>query len=102
MSTPPTITQEEVRRVAHLARLTLHDDEVIALQRDMEAMLGYVAQLQDLDLDGVEPTTHTTSPSPSLRPDEPRQTLSRDQVLQNAPEQEGGMFRVPRIVEGGN
>jgi aspartyl-tRNA(Asn)/glutamyl-tRNA(Gln) amidotransferase subunit C len=98
----PHITPEEVRRVARLARIHLEDDQVEPLRQDLESILTYVDQLAELDLSGVEPTTGAGDLEAALRADEVVKTLSRQQVLANAPEQEDGMFRVPRIVEGGN
>lgn len=102
MADEPRITLEEVHRVARLAQLTLEDDEAEALRGDLDAILGYVAQLEALDLEGVEPTTHAVPLALPLRADEVVKTLTRQEVLANAPEQAQGMFRVPRVVEGGN
>lgn len=96
------ITLDEVRRVASLAHLTLSEEEASGLRADLDAILGYVAQLEALDVSEVEPTTHAVPLDMPLRADEVVKTLSRDEVLSNAPDQEQGMFRVPRIVEGGN
>lgn len=96
------ITLDEVRKVAKLAQLHLEEGEMDTLRADLDAILGYVAQLEGLDLEGVEPTTHAVPLHLTLRKDEVRKTLTREEVLSNAPEQENGMFRVPRAVEGGN
>ena len=68
----------------------------------LDGILDYVAQLEGLDVSGVEPTTHTVPLEMYLRPDAVVETLSRDEVMANAPDHAEGMFRVPRIVEGGN
>jgi aspartyl-tRNA(Asn)/glutamyl-tRNA(Gln) amidotransferase subunit C len=96
------ITPDEVRHVARLAQLELGDDELEAIRLDLDAVLGYVDQLKELDVDGVEPTTHAVPLHLALRRDEVVTTLTRDEVLQNAPSAVDGMFRVPRVVEGGN
>lgn len=98
----PHITPEEVRHVARLARIHLEDDQVEHLRQDLESILTYVDQLAELDLSDVKPTAGAGDLEAVMRPDEVIKTLDRQQVLANAPEQEDGMFRVPRIVEGGN
>ncbi len=96
------ITQEEVRRVARLAQLSLSDGEVETLRADLDAILDYVEQLSTLDLEGVEPTTHAVPLEMPQRADTVVKTLTRQEVLQNAPVQTENMFEVPRTVEGGN
>jgi aspartyl-tRNA(Asn)/glutamyl-tRNA(Gln) amidotransferase subunit C len=96
------ITIEEVRKVAKLAHLTLTEDEMTALRQDLDGILGYVTQLEAVDVSDVEPTTHAIPLEMPLRQDTVVQTLTRDEVLSNAPDEAEGMFRVPRIVEGGN
>ncbi|MBH24671.1 MAG: Asp-tRNA(Asn)/Glu-tRNA(Gln) amidotransferase GatCAB subunit C [Myxococcales bacterium] len=100
--TDTRITRDEVARVARLARLALSDDELNALRDDLDAILGYVAKLSELDVSEVEPTTHAIPLEMPTRRDEVVQTLSRDEVLSNAPSAEDGMFKVPTILEGGN
>lgn len=96
------ITPEQVRHVAKLAQLELPDDELEAIRHDLDAVLGYVEQLSELDVDDVEPTTHAVPLHLVLREDVVVETLDRQEVLQNAPSAQDGMFRVPRVVEGGN
>jgi len=100
--TDTRITREEVARVARLARLALSDNELDALRDDLDAILGYVEKLAELDVSEVEPTTHAIPLEMPVRQDEVVQTLSRDEVLSNAPQVEEGMFKVPTILEGGN
>lgn len=92
------ITESTVRHVAKLARLELTPDEESQFTEQLGAILGYVEQLADVDVAGVEPTAHAIPLSNVARPDAPRPSLSRDEVLQNAPVTEQGMFRVPRII----
>ncbi len=96
------ITPEEVRHVARLAQLELGDEELEAIRLDLDAVLDYVDLLKELDVDDVEPTTHAVPLDLTLRADEVVTTLTRQEVLQNAPSARDGMFRVPRVVEGGN
>jgi aspartyl-tRNA(Asn)/glutamyl-tRNA(Gln) amidotransferase subunit C len=96
----PKITRDEVRHVAALARLALTEDEVERMQVTLDAILGYVAELEGLDLDGVAPTFHAVPMSATLRPDRVHESLSRDEALASAPAAEAGGFSVPRVLEG--
>jgi aspartyl-tRNA(Asn)/glutamyl-tRNA(Gln) amidotransferase subunit C len=89
------IDREKVLHVARLAALQLSDEEAQAMEADLEAILGYVAQLSELDLAGVEPTSHVVSLENVLRPDVPRPSLDRAVVLSRAPDPVENAFRVP-------
>ncbi len=89
----------EVRRVAHLARLALPDEEIPRFARDLERILAHVRQLQELDVEGVEPTAHAMPVTNVFRADEPRPGLTREDALANAPASRAGLFLVPRILE---
>ncbi len=93
------IDQQEVRRIARLARLALDDDEVAAFARQLTQIIEYVGQLEELDLKGVEPLYHPTGLEDVLRDDTPRDGLSRQQALANAPEVIEGCFRVPAVLD---
>src|SRR3954469_3118074 len=92
------IRPEEVREIAILARLDLTEQEVERMTGDLDAILGYVAALGDLDTSSVEPMTHAVPFDCPLRPDETRPSLSVEEALQNSPRREGSFFQVPRIV----
>ena len=97
------ITREEVLHVAKLARLELTDDEVERLTRELGAILEAVSKVSELDLSDVPPTSHPLELINGLRSDdaaedEPRNSLSLDQVFANAPQREGDLFRVPPTV----
>lgn len=98
----PKITSEEVRRVAALARLALSEEEVQPMRTNLDAILGYVAELDGLDLEGVEPTFHAVPMTCPLRPDTVRPSLEREDALAAAPAVEAGGFAVPRVLEGGS
>ena len=85
--------------MARLARLELSDDEVERFTRQLGDILQAAARLQELDTEGVDPTFYPLPLHNVMRPDEVRPSLPREQVLQNAPEQENHMFKVPRIIE---
>jgi aspartyl-tRNA(Asn)/glutamyl-tRNA(Gln) amidotransferase subunit C len=93
------IDREAVDHVARLARLDLSDEERDRMMDELTTILGHVERIQALDLDGVEPTSHTVPLANVLRADEVRPSLSQDVALANAPEAEDGRFKVPRIVE---
>lgn len=89
----------DVPYVAHLARLDLTPDEIQTFERQLNDVVGYVAQLQALDTSGVEPTAHATPVFNRLREDTPRDGLDRDDALANAPAARNGLFIVPKIME---
>jgi len=89
------IEREQVLHVARLARLRLDDDEVDTMASELSAVLDHVARIGELDLDDVPPTSHVVDVTGALRPDEPRPSLSRDVVLEQAPAVSGDGFLVP-------
>ena len=94
------LSPAEVRKVAQLARLELTDDEVARQGQHLNALLAQFEKLQELDVTGVEPTSHSIPVLNIMRADVARPSLSREEVLANAPEARDGCFVVPRIVEG--
>ena len=94
-----TTERIDVRYVAHLARLHLTDEEAATFQRQLEETVGYVRKIEELDLDGIEPTSHAHLVQNVFRSDEAREGLDHDDVLENAPLSEQGQFIVPKIVE---
>ena len=94
------LSSDMVRDVAHLARLQLSDVEVERFTQQLGDILAYVEQLNEIDTDGVEPMAHAIELSNVLRSDEPRDSLSREAALGNAPHTDGKYFLVPRIIEG--
>ena len=89
------ITRDEVLHVARLARLELTDDEAERFTEQLSAILEAVAKVSELDLSGVEPTAHPLDVVNVWAEDEPRPSLAVDEALANAPEREGGFFKVP-------
>jgi aspartyl-tRNA(Asn)/glutamyl-tRNA(Gln) amidotransferase subunit C len=92
------ITRADVEHVARLARLALTEEELVALTDELAAILEHAAQVSALDTEGVEPTAHPLPLLNVFRPDAVGPTLSRDEVLAEAPAAEDGRFRVPRIL----
>ena len=95
------ISEQDVRHVALLARLALSDEEVSRLGVELNSILEHIDTIQQLDLEGVEPTAHPLAVFNVTRPDEPRPGLTRERALQNAPEQENGAFVIPQIIGPG-
>ena len=93
------LTLEEVRAIAHLARLHLTAEEEKRFASQLSDVLEYAARLGEVDTSLVSPTASVLPMNAPLRPDEVRPCLPRDQLLANAPDPEGGMFRVPRVLE---
>jgi aspartyl-tRNA(Asn)/glutamyl-tRNA(Gln) amidotransferase subunit C len=89
------IDRDQVLHVARLSRLRLSDAEVETMASELSGILEHVDRIGKLDLDGVEPTTHTVALENVLRPDVPRPSLPPEVALANAPEPQDGAFRVP-------
>ena len=89
------LDRDQVLHVARLARLRLSDAEVATIAGELSSILGHIEKLSELDLDGVTPTTHVVDVGNALRADEPRPSLPRDVVLEQAPDSDGEGFRVP-------
>lgn len=92
------ITTSDVSKVASLARLTLTDDELATATTELGAMLDHFAEIDALDLDGVEPMNNPTHLVNVMRDDVIGETLDRDEVLAAAPLAEDDRFRVPPII----
>ena len=89
------IDREQVLHVARLARLELTDDEVERMSGELSAILDHVERMHELDLDGVEPTSHVVALQNVLRADEPRPSWPRERILEPAPDPAERAFRVP-------
>ncbi|UOQ44076.1 Asp-tRNA(Asn)/Glu-tRNA(Gln) amidotransferase subunit GatC [Halobacillus salinarum] len=93
------ISKEEVVHVAHLARLAISEDEADMFTKQLDDIITYAEQLNELDTEGVEPTTHVLDLKNVLRKDEPKNWISKDEALKNAPKQQDGQFKVPSVLE---
>lgn len=95
-----SVTKDDVQYVANLARLQLSDEEAEGLKKDMNKILGYIDQLNELDTTEVEPLEHVTEITASkFRKDQAKEPLSHDDALKNAPDADSDYFRVPRVIE---
>jgi len=92
------ITREEVEHVAHLARLNLSGDELEKMTEQLDNILSYVAKLDELTTEGVEPTTHAFSIRNAFREDIVQESLSQKEALKNCPVKNEEAFIVPRVI----
>jgi len=92
------LEREEVKKVAHLARLALTEDETDAFTGQLAQILDYVEQLNELDTENVAPTAHAIDMRNVTRPDDLENYEHREDLLDAAPEREGDFFRVPKIL----
>lgn len=97
-----TLSLEQVRHIAHLARLRLSSDEEQRYQEQLSDILDYAERLQQVDTDHIPPTASVLDRPAPLRDDEVRPCPPREDVLANAPEAEAGMFRVPPVLDTGD
>ena len=93
------LTLEQVSRVAFLARLELSSEEKTRLTTDLNGILGQFERLQELDTEGVPPTSHSLLLQNVFREDAVQPSLSREAATANAPEKRDGNFIVPQIME---
>ena len=89
------IDRDQVLHVAKLARLRLDEDEVDRMAGELSKILEHVETMNELDLEGVEPTSHVVDLTNVLREDVPRDGLDRETALEQAPDAASGGFRVP-------
>ena len=88
-----------VRRIAHLARIAVAEDEVEHLRGELNAILAFVEQMSEVDVEGVEPMTSVSPMAMKKRPDEVTDGGIPDDILKNAPAAQDGFFVVPKVVE---
>lgn len=94
-----SIDTETARRVAKLARIKVEEADLPALAQDFNRILGFVEQLNEVDVEGVEPMTSVTPMRLKRRVDEVTDGNQQDKVLSNAPDAREGFFAVPKVVE---
>jgi aspartyl-tRNA(Asn)/glutamyl-tRNA(Gln) amidotransferase subunit C len=93
------IDEAQVRKVAKLARLELSDVEVEEFAGQLSAILDYVARMNELNTEGVEPLAHCLPISNVFREDFVKESLGTEKTLANAPQRDGAFFKVPKILE---
>lgn len=93
------ITKENVKHVAHLARLSFGEEELETFTQQLDDIIGFAEQLNELDTENVEPTTHVLELSNVLRDDVTQESLTREEALKNAPKKQNGQVKVPSVLE---
>lgn len=94
-----SVSKDDVRYVANLARLRLTDDEIDQFQTDLNKILEYMDQLNQVDTSKVEPLEHVLELPAVYRPDVAKAPLSHEDALKNAPDADSDHFRVPRVID---
>ncbi|MBY9077084.1 Asp-tRNA(Asn)/Glu-tRNA(Gln) amidotransferase subunit GatC [Paenibacillus sp. HN-1] len=94
-----SITVKDVQHVAKLARLHLSPEEEAMLTEQMNAILQYAEKLESLNTDNVQPTTHVLQVSNVMREDVVKESITMEEALLNAPDEEDGQFKVPAVLE---
>jgi aspartyl-tRNA(Asn)/glutamyl-tRNA(Gln) amidotransferase subunit C len=94
-----SVSPEQVRHIAKLARIAMSDEELERLVPELNNILGWVEQLDEVDTEGVEPLTAVIPNALRLREDKVTDGDCRDEVLANAPNAEHGFFAVPKVIE---
>jgi aspartyl-tRNA(Asn)/glutamyl-tRNA(Gln) amidotransferase subunit C len=89
-----------VQRMAKLARLSFDEDSLAALERKARAVIGYFDELNEVDTEGIEPTSHAVSVEQGLRADEVRPSGVESALIDEAPDRDGPYVQVPRVIEG--
>jgi aspartyl-tRNA(Asn)/glutamyl-tRNA(Gln) amidotransferase subunit C len=92
------ISNDEVRHVATLARLELSEPEELRMTEQMNSILSYMDKLNELNTEGVPPTTHAIQLENVSRQDSVQSSLDREHVLDNAPQSDGANFVVPKVI----
>ena len=94
-----SITHTDVKKIARLSRIRVEEAEVAGLAGELNGILGWIEQLQEVDVDGVEPMNSAVDVKAPMREDRVTDGKKRDEILANAPKEEDGFFVVPRSVE---
>ena len=93
------VTDEMIEHLAHLARLSFTPQEKEELKRDLERMIGFVEKLKEVNTEGIEPLLYITAAENVLREDEVSQSITKQEVLLNAPLTDGNFFKVPKVIK---
>jgi len=94
-----SVTNEQVRHIARLARIAMSEDEIERLAPELNNILSWVEQLGEVNTDGIEPLTAVIDQKLRLRDDVVNDGNIRDEILANAPEAQHGFFAVPKVIE---
>ena len=100
MSEPQgAVTADDVKKIARLSRLHVEEDRLRPIAEDLNGILAWIEQLNEVDVEGVEPMTSAVDMAAPMRKDEISDGGKRDDILKNAPKKDDGFFVVPRSVE---
>jgi aspartyl-tRNA(Asn)/glutamyl-tRNA(Gln) amidotransferase subunit C len=94
-----SLTPEDIRKIAHLARLQIDEQDIPLYARNLSEILALVEQMNSADTSGVQPMAHPQDISQRLRPDEVTETDQRERFQRIAPQTEGGLYLVPKVIE---
>ncbi|MBU8880300.1 Asp-tRNA(Asn)/Glu-tRNA(Gln) amidotransferase subunit GatC [Bacillus sp. FJAT-29790] len=93
------ISTDQVKHVANLARLAITEEEAEIFTKQLDAMISFAEQLNELDTENIEPTSHVLNMKNVMREDIPQKGLPQSEVLKNAPDHQDGQVKVPSIIE---
>ena len=93
------ISAEEIKKIALLSLLEVKDDQIETVGKQLNDILSYMDLLGQVDVTGVKPTAHAVAMSNVMRDDVPQPSISNEKALQNAPEQDEGCFKVPKVIQ---
>jgi len=93
------IDKETVKQVAHLARIELQPKELEKLSKQLQGIIDFIDKLKKVDLKSTDPTSHILPIKNVLREDTPRESLTSEDALMNAPQKQGSSFAVPKVIE---
>lgn len=93
------MNNEMIKNLAELSRLSFNDQEMEVIKKDLQQMIGFIDKLQELDTTGVEPLLHMSNAVNVLREDIVQGSISREEALKNAPENDGVFIKVPKVIE---
>lgn len=94
-----SVSKEDVQYVANLAKLSLKEEEIASYQKDLNKILDYMEQLNEIDTSNVPPLNHVMESSARLRPDQAHPPMPHEDALKNAPDADTDYFRVPKVIE---
>lgn len=93
-----SVTKEDVKKIAELARLEFDDSELENYTSEMNKILGYVDKLNELDTENIEPLSHPIENNNVFREDKLKRSIERERSLKNAPESSSEHFKVPKVI----
>ena len=96
-----SVDRKTVDRIAELSRLEFNEEEKVEITNDMNKMLDFMDQLQEVDTEGVEPLVYMLDEQTPLRKDEVIQDITQEQALKNAPLKDSDFIKVPKVIERG-